>query len=110
MAYTKPGLIGVFNAVRGSCRELRSTPGGRAGLLAAGPGGLGPGADAARATILSSKPATEVALGGTVAYWLDRPAPPLGRGAELRGPNRYASPTPAPPPQTPATPTPPPAA
>ena len=39
VAYTKPGLIGVFDAVRGTWRELESTSGvvGSA-LLAAGPG------------------------------------------------------------------------
>ena len=73
VAYTKPGLIGVFDAVRGSYRELQSTSGAvGAGLLAAGPGGLRAWAQTApAATILSSEPAAEVALGGNVAYWLD---------------------------------------
>ena len=73
MAYTKPGLIGVFDAVRGSWRELESTSGAvGSALLAAGPGGLRAWAQTQpAATILSSEPATEVALGGNVAYWLD---------------------------------------
>jgi hypothetical protein len=71
--------------VRGSWRELESTSGtvGSA-LLAAGPGGLRAWAHTQpAATILSSEAATEVALGGNVAYWLDATGTP--RSADVGG-------------------------
>ena len=74
VAYAKPGLIGVFDAVRGSYRELEATSAAAtaAALLASRPGGLrawGRGRPAA--TVLNADPASEVALGDGVAYWLD---------------------------------------
>ena len=82
VAYTKPGLIGVFDAVRGSYRELKSTSAAASAsaLLAAGPGGLRAWAQTGPRR-RSSPPnrrarwrwATASPTGST------RPAPPLGR-------------------------------
>ena len=82
VAYTKPGLIGVFDAVRGSYRELQSTSGAvGAGLLGGRPRRpAGWGASAPAATILSSEPAAEVALGGTTCVLARR----IRRGALRR--------------------------
>ena len=78
VAYTKPGLIGVFDAVRGSWRELESTSGTvGAALLAAGPGGLRAWAQTRprrRSSAPSRRPRWRWA--GTSPTGSTRPAPP----------------------------------
>jgi hypothetical protein len=74
VAYAKPGLIGVFDAVRGNFHELEGTSAAAtaSALLASGPGGLRAWtASRTAATVLTADPASEVALGDGVAYWLD---------------------------------------
>ena len=74
VAYAKPGLMAVFDAVRGNYRELEGTSAAAtaSALLASGPGGLRAWtASRPAATVLTADPASEVALGDGVAYWLD---------------------------------------
>ena len=68
------GLIAVFDAVRGNYRELEGTSAAAtaSALLASGPGGLRAWtAERPAATVLTADPASDVALGDGVAYWLD---------------------------------------
>jgi hypothetical protein len=74
VAYAKPGVIGVFDAVRGRYRELEgiSAAATASGLLAYGTDGLRAWrSDRSAALTLNAGPASEVALGDGVAYWLD---------------------------------------
>ena len=72
VAYTRAGMVGVFDAVSGTRSELAGTQVAASGaqLLAAGPGGL-----RTPTAVLSADPASDPALGSVgdslVAYWLD---------------------------------------
>jgi hypothetical protein len=79
VAYSRPGLIGSFDAVSGRYRQLEgtSTAASAGALLAYGNGGVRAWVSGRPAAVtLSGGPASEVALGDGVAYWLDAAGAP----------------------------------